>query len=236
MCQFIFVASARESDFFNLFSTKEGASQLISDSNMDTSATASSKGKDSDKSFLLRLKSGDESAFGEMVRTNWDRIYGRANSLLSNHQDAEEVAQDTFVRARNSILKFRGECSISTWLYHIATNLARNKHWYWWRRKRGCSVSFEAPVSEDSSMSLSEVISNSDPIPCDQIASEEFMSLRPKAMEMLPQKYSEVIRLRNELNLSYEEIAQHMGISVGTVKSRLSRARDYLRLELEKMM
>lgn len=81
--------------------------------------------------LLTKLKSGDDCAFSELVETHWEKIYNRANSLLSNHQDAEEVAQDTFLRARKSIVNFRGDCSISTWLYHIATNLARNKHWYW---------------------------------------------------------------------------------------------------------
>ena len=93
----------------------------------------------SDK-LLTKLKNGDDCAFSELVETYWEKIYNRANSLLSNHQDAEEVAQDTFLRARKSIGNFRGDCSISTWLYHIATNLARNKHWYWWRRKRSESV------------------------------------------------------------------------------------------------
>ena len=192
--------------------------------------------QDDTKDFLKRLKGGDDHAFGQMVKENWDKIYNRANSLLSNPQDAEEVAQDTFIRARNSILNFRGECSISTWLYHIATNLARNKHWYWWRRKRGCSVSFDAPVGEDSTITLSEVIHNDDPTPLDQIDSEEFMSLLPQAIDSLPKKYSEVIKLRNEMDLSYEKIAVKMSISVGTVKSRLSRAREYLRIELEKLV
>lgn len=95
--------------------------------------------------LLTKLKNGDDCAFSELVETHWEKIYNRANSLLSNHQDAEEVAQDTFLRARKSIGNFRGDCSISTWLYHIATNLARNKHWYWWRRKRSESVSLDSP-------------------------------------------------------------------------------------------
>lgn len=91
---------------------------------MATSTILPASTKGDTKDFLNRLKGGDDNAFGQMVKENWDKIYNRANSLLSNPQDAEEVAQDTFIRARNSILNFRGECSISTWLYHIATNLA----------------------------------------------------------------------------------------------------------------
>ena len=185
--------------------------------------------------LLDRLKDGDDNAFGELVNANWERIYNRANSLLDNRQDAEEVAQDTFIRARKSIVNFRGDCSISTWLYHIATNLARNKHWYWWRRKRGESISLEAPIGEEGDMTISDVIAGDDVSPAEQAASDEFMSLLPVAIEKLPSKYGDVLRLRNELDLSYEDIAVRMDISVGTVKSRLSRAREYLREELEKL-
>mgnify|MGYP000572805509 FL=1 len=63
---------------------------------------------------LSRLKSGDDCAFNELVQSNWEKIYNRANGLLDNRQDAEEVAQDTFLRARKSLCNFRGDCSIST--------------------------------------------------------------------------------------------------------------------------
>lgn len=203
--------------------------------NACSSLTLADKQTDS-RQLLDRLRSGDEKAFAEVIRENRERIYNRANTLLSNRQDAEEVTQDTFIRARNGILKFRGDCSISTWLYHIATNLARNKHWYWWRRKRNSSVSFDTPVCDESSLTLADIIHSDDRTPLEETDTNEFMKLLPKAIENLPTKYSEVIRLRTDLDLSYEEIAEKMNISVGTVKSRLSRAREYLRAELEKLV
>lgn len=184
--------------------------------------------------MLDRLKNGDDCAFGELVNTHWDKIYNRANSLLSNHQDAEEVAQDTFLRARKSIVNFRGECSLSTWLYHIATNLARNKHWYWWRRKRGESVSLDSQVGDDENTRLCDVIAGDDDTPAEETESNEFARTLPEAIASLPAKYGDVIKLRVARDLSYEEISAELGISVGTVKSRLSRAREYLRIELEK--
>ncbi len=187
------------------------------------------------ENLLERLKGGDDVAFGELVNSNWEKIYNRANSLLDNHQDAEEVAQDTFIRARKSIGKFRGECSLSTWLYRIATNLAHNKHWYWWRRKRGNSVSLDAPLGDESDMTISDVLSGDERDPADCAATTELMELLPRAMQAIPEKYAEVIRLRNESDMSYEDIARNLNISVGTVKSRLSRAREYLREELEKL-
>lgn len=196
---------------------------------MDTTVEHSAPNK-----MLDRLKNGDDCAFGELVNTHRDKIYNRANSLLSNHQDAEEVAQDTFLRARKSIVNFRGECSLSTWLYHIATNLARNKHWYWWRRKRGESVSLDSQVGDDENTRLCDVIAGDDDTPAEETESNEFAHTLPEAIASLPAKYGDVIKLRVARDLSYEEISAELGISVGTVKSRLSRAREYLRMELEK--
>ena len=196
---------------------------------MDTTVEHSAPNK-----MLDRLKNGDDCAFGELVNTHWDKIYNRANSLLSNHQDAEEVAQDTFLRARKSIVNFRGECSLSTWLYHIATNLARNKHWYWWRRKRGESVSLDSQVGDDENTKLCDVIAGDDDTPAEETESNEFARTLPEAIASLPAKYGDVIKLRVARDLSYEEISAELGISVGTVKSRLSRVREYLRIELEK--
>lgn len=155
----------------------------------------------SDK-LLTKLKNGDDCAFSELVETYWEKIYNRANSLLSNHQDAEEVAQDTFLRARKSIGNFRGDCSISTWLYHIATNLARNKHWYWWRRKRSESVSLESSVGENEDMRLCDVIAEECDSPADEAESNEFAKTLPAAIAALPEKYAGVIRLRVARDLS----------------------------------
>lgn len=179
--------------------------------------------------MLCRLKNGDDSAFGELVNQNWDKIYKRANSLLANKQDAEEVAQDTFIRARKSIDSFRGDCSISTWLYRIATNLARNKHWYWWRRKRTHSISLDMPVGDDSTLTFTDVISSEAQDPAQEAVSSEFINSIPKAINSLPEKYSSVLKLRLEKDMNYDDIAKELGITVGTVKSRLSRAREFLR-------
>ena len=176
---------------------------------------------------LSRLKSGDDCAFNELVQSNWEKIYNRANGLLDNRQD-------TFLRARKSLCNFRGDCSISTWLYHIATNLARNKHWYWWRRKRSQSVSLESPIAENEDVRFCDIIPGEDDTPAEEAESSEFITGIPAAMAALPPKYSEVIRLRVAEDLSYEEISERLDISVGTVKSRLSRAREFLRIELEK--
>ncbi len=185
-----------------------------------------------DRILVDRFRSGDEGAFDEMVTRYWDRIYAMVSQLLRNQQDAEEVTQDAFIRAHRGLVNFRGESSFSTWLYQIATNLARNRYWYWWRRKRDKSVSFDAPVAFDSEVTLAEVFPAEVVSPEDATVTQEFVDRVAVGMQELSEKHREILVLRNVRNLSYEEIATILEISVGTVKSRIARARESLRAKL----
>jgi RNA polymerase sigma-70 factor (ECF subfamily) len=185
-----------------------------------------------DQVLVARFKQGDQAAFDEMVSRYWDRIYSMVHQLLRNPQDAEEVTQDAFIRAHRGLVNFRGDSAFSTWLYQIATNLARNRYWYWWRRKRDRSVSFDAPVSHDNETTLAEIIPAEAESPEKEAATQELLDGIAKGMEKLGTKHREILILRNVKNLSYEEIATILGISVGTVKSRIARARESLRAKL----
>jgi len=185
-----------------------------------------------DQELVNRFKGGDQSAFDEMVSRYWDRIFGMVNQLLRNTQDAEEVTQDAFIRAHRGLANFRGDAAFSTWLYQIATNLARNRYWYWWRRKRDKSVSFDAPVSADNATTLADLIPAELETPDDITVTQEFIDRIAQGMERLSAKHREILTLRNIKNLSYEEIADILAISVGTVKSRIARARESLRAKL----
>lgn len=182
-----------------------------------------------DKALVARFKAGDEAAFEEMVSRYWDRIYAMVHKLLRNTQDAEEVTQDAFIRAHRGLENFRGDSSFSTWLYQIATNLARNRYWYWWRRKRDKSVSFDQPVGADSATTLGEIFPAEIESPEDIAITNEFKDRVAAAMELLNEKHREALVLRNVRNMSYEEIADALQISIGTVKSRIARARESLR-------
>ena len=182
-----------------------------------------------DRLLVDRFKSGDEAAFNEMVSRYWDRIYGMVHQLLRNQQDAEEVTQDAFIRAHRGLVNFRGDSAFSTWLYQIATNLARNRYWYWWRRKRDKTVSFDQPVSADNDTPLSEVFAAEVETPGDITVTHEFVDRIAAGMDKLSPKHREILILRNVKNMAYEEIAVILGISVGTVKSRIARARESLR-------
>lgn len=185
-----------------------------------------------DRLLVDRFKQGDEAAFNEMVSRYWDRIYSMVNHLLRNSQDAEEVTQDAFIRAHRGLANFRGDAAFSTWLYQIATNLARNRYWYWWRRKRDHSVSFDQPLGPENDTTLAELIPADVETPEDATVTQEFVSRIAEGMEKLGSKHREILILRNVKNLSYEEIAEILGISVGTVKSRIARARESLRAQL----
>lgn len=185
-----------------------------------------------DRMLVERFKGGDASAFDQLVARYWDRIYAMVNQLLRNQQDAEEVTQDAFIRAHRGLVNFRGDSAFSTWLYQIATNLARNRYWYWWRRKRDQSISFDAPVGPDNDSTIAELIPAEQETPEDATVTQEFVNRVAECMEELNEKHREILILRNVQNLSYEEIAEILGISVGTVKSRIARARESLREKL----
>src|ERR1700689_263802 len=148
-----------------------------------------------DRVLVDRFKSGDAAAFDEMVSRYWDRIFSMVNQLLRNAQDAEEVTQDAFIRAHRGLANFRGESAFSTWLYQIATNLARNRYWYWWRRKRDKSVSFDAPISGDNDMTLAEIIPAEVETPGDITVNQEFISRIGQGMEKISAKHREILVL-----------------------------------------
>ena len=185
-----------------------------------------------DNLLVERFKGGDAAAFDQLVARYWDRIYAMVHQLLRNAEDAEEVTQDAFIRAHRGLGNFRGDSAFSTWLYQIATNLARNRYWYWWRRKRDKSVSLDAPVGPDNDTTIAELIPAEQETPEDATVTQEFVSRVAECMEELGEKHREILILRNVQNLSYEEIAEILGISVGTVKSRIARARESLREKL----
>ncbi len=185
-----------------------------------------------DRLLVDRFRGGDATAFDQLVSRYWDRIYAMVNQLLRNAQDAEEVTQDAFIRAHRGLVNFRGDSAFSTWLYQIATNLARNRYWYWWRRKRDKSISFDAPFGPDNDSTIADIIPSEQETPEDATVTQEFVNRVAQCMDLLNEKHREILILRNVQNLAYEEIAEILGISVGTVKSRIARARESLREKL----
>jgi RNA polymerase sigma-70 factor (ECF subfamily) len=185
-----------------------------------------------DTSLVRRFCNGDENAFVEIMRRYQGKIFVVAQSLLHNHGDAEEITQDTFIRAHRNLPRFRGDSSLATWLHRIAVNLARNRYWYFFRRCRQGTVSLDCPVGENGDGALVDLFSSDSPDPAHENSRMEFSSLISSCMEKLDAHHREILTLRNVQDLSYEEIAQQLKINTGTVKSRIARARERLRARL----
>ncbi len=190
---------------------------------------ASRRAAAEDAELVQRFKGGDESAFVEIVERHRERLFNIVIGLLRNRADAEEIVQDTFVRAYRGLADFRGDSSLATWLHHVAVNLARNRYWYFHRRKRHATLSLDCPLGDESDTTFADVLPSAAEAPARQAMTAEFTELVSACMEQLPAAQREILALRNLLNRSYDDIAAALNIEVGTVKSRIARARGQLR-------
>jgi RNA polymerase sigma-70 factor, ECF subfamily len=183
-----------------------------------------------DRVILHRIRSGDSAAFQELASKYRSRLYGMAYRFLRNHEDAEEIAQDSLIRALRGLSSFRGESAFSTWLYRIAVNLARNRYWHSWRRKRHATISLDSPVHSERGASWGEMLPNDADSPADAAETQDMQERIDAGMRQLAQHHREILELRNLAHTSYQDIAETLSISIGTVKSRVARARESLRL------
>ena len=182
-----------------------------------------------DAVLVQRYNTGDEAAFVQIMERYQARIFSTVLNLLHNRTDAEEVVQDTFIRAHRGLVNFRGESSLATWLHRIALNLARNRYWYFFRRRRQDSLSLDHALGEEGDATFADIVASADQDPAQEAATGEFTALIAKCMERLDRRQREILTMRTVLNLPYEEIARTLRINVGTVKSRIARAREQLR-------
>ena len=185
---------------------------------------------DCDHALVDRVKAGDQSAFDAIVARHKRRIYAMTFQMLRNREDAEEVTQDAFVHALRGLAAFRGDATFSSWISRIAANLAHNRYWYWFRRKRHETVSLDSPLGADSRVNLGDMVAAKSEPPYDQLAADDLLNRVRKGMSKLSSMHREVLTLRTVNNLSYKDIAKLLGISIGTVKSRILRARENLRV------
>ncbi len=183
--------------------------------------------------FIERLKRGEAAAFEMLVAERSSEIYGLLYRLTENSEEARDLTQETFLRAFQSIHNFRGDADLRTWIYRIAINQARNR-WRWWRRRRrDVTVSIDAPTGSLGQPLAATLRADSGTDPERRtLAHEREVALRA-ALQTLGNSYRETVILRDIEGFSYEEVAATLGISVGTVKSRLSRGREELRRKLE---
>lgn len=170
-----------------------------------------------------RFQSEDLSEFEELVRKYQDRIYNLCRYMVRDPQDAQDAAQDAFLKAFKGLKDFSPESSLYTWLYRIAVNTCLD-----YQRKSHRSKFSDECLSEDRP--------SDDPSPERDCEAREISEAVQSALQKLPKKLRPAIVLREIDGLSYEEIAEILHTSLGTVKSRISRAREELRRILMKRM
>jgi RNA polymerase sigma-70 factor (ECF subfamily) len=187
----------------------------------------------SENQFLEKLRRGEAAAFEQLVAEHSSDVYALLFRLTSDAEEARDLTQETFLRTYQNIDRFRGDASLKTWIYRIAINQARNR-WRWWkRRKRDVTISLDA-TDEQREKPLVTTLPNNDDLNPEQeaLAREREGQLRD-ALIGLRHSYREAVILRDVEGFSYEEIAATLQISIGTVKSRISRGRMELRHALE---
>lgn len=182
----------------------------------------------SDNELIAKVLAGNDAAFNDLIARHWGKIFARASQLLDDLQDAEEVTQDAFSRAYKHLANFRGDAAFSTWLYQIVTNLARNRFWFVMRRGQGKKVSLSDPLQDGSSQTWESTIPCENHQPSEQVSLRELRDSIQSLIPVMPEIYGEVLHLRINHDLSYEGISEAMNLPLGTIKSRLARARKVL--------
>ena len=183
---------------------------------------------DSGEAALIeRCAAGDESACADLVAGHQRMVFSLAYHLLGDRDEALDLSQEVFLRVFRTLSSFRGQSALRTWIYRIVINQARNRQRWWRRRHRSDQVSLD-----DHLQRCGDMESPSEPLPDRLLASKEAATFIWRALDRLPFDQRTALILREIDGLRYEEIAFSLGIAVGTVKSRLTRARQALRAEL----
>jgi RNA polymerase sigma-70 factor (ECF subfamily) len=189
---------------------------------------------ESDSDLIARIVSGDTEVFGALMDRHADKAFQIAYGILGNRHDAEEVTQDAFIRIFKALPNFRGDAEFSTWMYRIVVNQARNR--YRWNQRRGAGKNisiYDSPRAGENDGSLQyDVPDRNDATPDRQLIYQEWEGEIAREMENLPEAHREALILRNVKRFSYDQISDVLDCKVGTVKSRLARAREELRKRL----
>jgi RNA polymerase sigma-70 factor, ECF subfamily len=178
--------------------------------------------------LIQRCAAGDEDACSELVNEHQRMVYQLSLNLLGDHNEALDLSQEVFLRVFRTIHQFRGQSALRTWIFRIVVNQARNRQRWWRRRHRSQQISLEEHIRDHGDPP--ELHNGAAP---DRMFGQKQLAERIRvALDDLPFDQKTAVVLREIDGLSYEEIGFSLGIAVGTVKSRLARAREALRAQL----
>lgn len=186
---------------------------------------------DNIETIVKKVQDGDDNAFGEIVETYKSLVFNAVCRVLSAAgratDSAEELAEDTFVKAWRNIKAFRGDCAFSTWIYRIAVNTARDS-----LRSERRHPTVSITVEDDDEGETKEwdlPVTSGDGVPEDALERKETIIAVRRAIEALPDEMRKIIVMRDLNDMSYADIAEVLGLELGTVKSRINRARAQLK-------
>lgn len=182
-----------------------------------------------DLELVSRARSGDNKAFEKLLKKYRKSVYYMLLKMVNNADDAEDLTQEAFAKAFNSLGKFDSKYAFSTWLFRIATNNCID----FIRKKRVSTVSIDSPYENEDGDSMSFDIRDPDFNPDDLMLRKQRKEYLQIAVDKLPDKYKLLVDLRYFQELSYEEVADELELPLGTVKAQLFRARELLAEELK---
>lgn len=185
----------------------------------------------SDKQLVARVQQGDNRAFDLLVLKYQHKIFGLISRYIRDHDEIKDVAQEAFIKAYRALPKFRGDSAFYTWLYRIAINTAKNHLVSRGRRPPATDVDVEDAEHYESATALRDIEN-----PENALYGEELKKVVTEAIRSLPEDLRAAVTLREFDGLSYEDIADVMECPVGTVRSRIFRAREAIDKQVQKQV
>jgi len=184
----------------------------------------------SEAGLVDRCRAGDPQAFGRLVALHEAMVFNLAARLLGDREEARDLSQDVFLQVYRMLGRFEGRSALRTWIYRITVNLCRNRQRLWRRRARGrqCGLDELSPAEERQLYG-----GRPEETPFEQMRRREQARVVQEALLTLSFDHRAILTLREIEGLSCEEITATLGLAEGTVKSRLARARERLRRQLE---
>lgn len=186
-----------------------------------------------DRALVTALREGSERAYESLLLRFQQPVYNLALRLLNDPSDASDVVQEVFLKVFRNVTHFRGQSSLKTWIFRITINEAHNqRRWFFRHRHREVGIEDE----QEDCRSRADVLTDAGESPFDYVFDQEKQALIEAALARINPTFRAAVVLRDITDLSYEEIAEILRVSLGTVKSRILRGREALRQELERRL
>jgi RNA polymerase sigma-70 factor (ECF subfamily) len=180
---------------------------------------------------IAELKAGSEEAYAWLIGEFHQPIYSLVYRMVNDPSDAADTTQEVFLKVFRGMKHFQGESSLKTWMYRIALHEAANRR-RWWFRHKAHETSIEPVEAGDCEFSGEDRLVDRGESPFEKFAHEEVRTAVAEALHKVPEPYQTAVILRDLEDMSYDEIAEVLQISLGTVKSRITRGRQALRMRL----